>query len=498
MLLSCSVKLSFFPADNTHEMRNNRFIKYTLIVSVVTALALVLSCSHQESGDDEDGMQLSDENLSSESSSADQEGSLDAENSTASEDGTTLSESPATNDDSKPPSDEALSELESTVGDKQAEKATPPSEEHPIAEATATNEDGQAAAEPSNLEMQPQHEGKESSLATVEEEKAPEPAVSHETPQTEQKIASTEESHTAPLGVSEAEKPLKTKKAKSAKKKQTAKSSGQKSARGSNASHKKSSKQAKALQAPRIPGRAFVKDGTNLNRFYFVRQGDNQDSVAHLIYGDTTKAQQLTAWNTEVPWKPGLLIYYASPTEAQDQKMLAFYQERNVPVEEHTVESSETLFSIAEANLGDKDSWTEIAAINGLETSGGITEGQKLALYPRDLSSFTLDKSKMLAQAPPPPTTETPDAKPHDASQNQVPPQIPPAPEASKPTAAPKPTKNGMDIGDLVQQNIFAVGIGGVIFVLLIALLAINRKKKKQQGDDFPEESIHTPRARRK
>ncbi len=244
-------------------------------------------------------------------------------------------------------------------------------------------------------------------------------------------------------------------------------------------------------RTPHIPGRAITRKGVLLNRFYFVRKGDTAKSVSSLFYGTPDHSTELTAWNGGT-WKPGKLIYYQSTSEAKDTKMRSFYQERSVPAEDYIVSGSDTLARIATKKLGSAGSWKEIAVVNGLDSPGSLERGQKLSIYPGKLSQYG-STAQPEEKHTPPPQVNTPPAV---AQFNEAPPaEVPSSPE-------PKPVKNsggGFDIAKLVEQNLFAVAIGGIILVLLIALMAVNRKKKAGRREEFAEEGFNSPpKARRK
>ena len=95
-------------------------------------------------------------------------------------------------------------------------------------------------------------------------------------------------------------------------------------------------------RVPRIPRTAKKVKGTNLNRFYFVRKGDNSKKVSELIYGSNDKAKLLTKWNG-AHWTPGSLMFYSSPVDPNDKTMHSFYQEKNVTAEEYTIQKGDWL-----------------------------------------------------------------------------------------------------------------------------------------------------------
>lgn len=252
-------------------------------------------------------------------------------------------------------------------------------------------------------------------------------------------------------------------------------------------------------RTPRIPGRAVKRKGTLLNRFYFVRAGDKATKVSELLYGSGDRAGSLMRWNgQDSKWTPGDILYYASATDAADTQMKSFYQERSVTPEEVTVQPGQWLSQIAKAQLGHPGSWKEIAVVNGLASPDAIEKGQKLAVYPVNLSGFS-----EVAQGGSAGTTETASAVPEATPPVVEPPsQVAPPPppvedvaEASK-QAKRNQAKGGLDVAKLLEQNLFAVVVGSALVLLLVALMAVNKRKKKS-SDELADDGF-SAKARRK
>lgn len=192
-------------------------------------------------------------------------------------------------------------------------------------------------------------------------------------------------------------------------------------------------------QIPEIPTQAVVHRDKKLNRFYFLRKGDSPEKLSQLIFSNPNKAKQLVSWNSG-PWKPGKLIFYPSPLEPNDNKMVSFYAESKVVIEEYKVEEGESLSRISNKLLGDYLSWKELAVVNGLQEPDLLKAGTVLGYYPQDLSKKqakpTADNSKPknLARAP---ETKTPEAQ---AAQTPNPPPSvmdSPTPVVTPPPVAP-------------------------------------------------------------
>jgi hypothetical protein len=456
-------------------MRKKRSILPSFTVLALTAVLLVLSCSHGGgSGSDDEGGQVSeaDDNQASQSDAP-----ADTSDNSTGDDGLTP---PSKDEASAKANDDALTELESTVSDPK----TPPGGDADLNTDAASNNGSGSTPSPD-----PATTASDKGFTTQADQTAP-PTTADATPPPSPETAPPPAVEPLPPPaptelppVADASKP---------------KHHGHKHHKSQSTEPKTAGR--RGIEAPKIPGSAISKKGSNLNRFYFARKGDNPKQLSQLLYGNADHEKDLVEWNGS-NWKPGSLIFYSSPIDANDTKMQAFYQERNVPVEEYAVETDDTVFSIAEKKLGDKRSWKEIAAINGMENSNGIEAGQKLALYAADLSQFTPDKAAaaVAQNTPPKPDANaaTPPTPPPPAEVAPPVPPIEPPPPSPKPFSPPPQHSNGFDVAQLIQQNIIAVGIGGIILVLLVTLMALNRKKKAGQ-EDFGDENFNSPRARRK
>lgn len=254
-------------------------------------------------------------------------------------------------------------------------------------------------------------------------------------------------------------------------------------------------------RVPQIPGAALDVDGTKLNRFYFVRNGDTAESVAQLIFNNPAQAKDIMRWNPKAGWKAGSLLFYASPDSPSDNRMQSFYQERNVPVTKYTVAPGDWLSRIATKQLGSAHSWKEIAVVNGLESPDAIEKGQELALYPVDLRPYSSKGTSVAsrgsesaasgseASAQPPPVVEPPP----DSGGPAEPPSLPGASTGDEGSD----TQSGFNLSRALQDNMFAMGIGGVMLLLLVALLALNKKKRSSRRDDLGDE-LPAPKLKRK
>lgn len=249
----------------------------------------------------------------------------------------------------------------------------------------------------------------------------------------------------------------------------------------------KRSNRKSSISVPKIPAKAIKKAGTSLNRFYFVRLGDNPKTVSSLIYGTPNKAKLLTKWNGK-SWAPGKLVYYASAENPKDSRMDSFYKENGIQPEEYQVAQGDWLSKIAKVKLGSPNSWTEIAVVNGITSPKSLEVGQRIAIYPKDLT--VKPQETMIAKnevVTPPPVVEQKPVEP--------PPVVTPPPVQAKTpppiVGTPKPVtmtpQKSFDSNSFIEQNMFS---GGMILaaILLLALLVVKKRQKAKiasQRADF-------------
>ncbi len=255
--------------------------------------------------------------------------------------------------------------------------------------------------------------------------------------------------------------------------------------------------------APRIPDRAVTRKGKSLNRYYFLRQGDTSKSVSQLIYGDESHAGDLKKWN-KGRWTPGKVVYYASPTQPDDAQMVSLYDERSLQADQYTVGKGESMSGIAKKVLGNLSSWKELAVVNGLSSPDTLRRGQTIKYY-SNLSGAS--GTPIMASAPeptPPPTQQqipaTEPVQPPPSEQvAQAPVDAPPvmqdpmAEDLAKPKK--KAKKEGLNLAKIAQQNMFAVGMGLGIALLLLSLAMINKRRKGSSGsiEEFNEDAFAAP-----
>lgn len=256
--------------------------------------------------------------------------------------------------------------------------------------------------------------------------------------------------------------------------------------------------------APSIPDRAVTRKGKSLNRYYFLRQGDTSKSVSELIYGDASHSADLKKWN-KGRWTPGKVIYYSSPTQPDDAQMVSLYDERSLQADQYTVGKGESMSGIAKKTLGNLSSWKELAVVNGLSSPDTLRRGQTIKYYSNlgsaqpstPVATTTPEQVQPPAQTAP--TTPEPVQPPPQEQVAQAPvetvpvAQDPIAEDLAKPKK--KGKKDGLNLAKIAQQNMFAVGMGLGIALLLLSLAMINKRKKGSTGsiEEFNEDAFAAP-----
>ena len=257
-------------------------------------------------------------------------------------------------------------------------------------------------------------------------------------------------------------------------------------------------------RVPKIPAKAVTKRGKKLNRFYFVRKGDSPKKVSSLIYGSPAKSKSLTWWNGGA-WTAGKLIYYMSPKNPSDTKMESYYKENGIIADEYEVKKGDWLSKIAKNQLGDPKSWVEIAVVNGIKSPKSLEVGQKIAIYPRNLTPQPLEPviaqtapetAPVVAQQQPvvpPPTVVAPPPTDSGAAPTNNEATTPPETTAKEPVAS---QAVGFDAQKFIEQNMFA-GLMGLAGLLLLLLLVVKKRRKAREAsaDDFDngEEGFQPP-----
>lgn len=246
-----------------------------------------------------------------------------------------------------------------------------------------------------------------------------------------------------------------------------------------------------AAKAPKVSKEAIQANGDKLNRYYFVRSGDTAKSIANLLYGSEDRSADIQKWNSSI--KAGDVLYYADASNKEDG-MKSFYEQRFVDPEEYVIRKGDSLSGIAQQVYGNNRSWREIASANTISRPDRIKVGQRLGLYPSDLSPYKFQapkrevaKAESLAAAPAPTQSQSGlsdtasllGADIDNVAKSQI---IEKKYEPKKKTAKKKGKKAAQASGgltDFFSRNLLVIFIGlGVLAMALFGYLLLNPKSE--------------------
>lgn len=131
------------------------------------------------------------------------------------------------------------------------------------------------------------------------------------------------------------------------------------------------------------PQSVVTRNGSTLNRYYFLRAGDTPESLSKMFYGAPDRAAELVEWNgPAVNWQPGGVVYFRSGTHPSDETLISFYTEAKIDSETVILSNGESLQTLADKRYGSSHSWKEIAVLNGLKAGAQPSAGTSLKVYP--------------------------------------------------------------------------------------------------------------------
>lgn len=275
--------------------------------------------------------------------------------------------------------------------------------------------------------------------------------------------------------------------------------------------------------------------GTTLNRVYLARPKDNWKSISTKVFGDATHVAELKKWNPGTSVSVGKKIYYASPSNPSDGRMLTFYEDQNIPPQTYTSQPGDNIRKVSKNLLGFNDAWREVWSTNlNVESKGNIPAGTELKYWP-DVAAPTQTIAQNNVAPPTEPTLpETAPQPPPDSAMqpppdmnvppqpgqqagNQLPPAdipgadplAPPPPmpdDATNPAATgatasaeppppppppidPKPVKKAppsadasMD-GGMDADTTMIIGLGGILLIAAAILFVVIRKNRAKRMD---------------
>jgi hypothetical protein len=208
---------------------------------------------------------------------------------------------------------------------------------------------------------------------------------------------------------------------------------------------------------PKMMSQPVVRNGSTLNRYYFMRSGDSAESLSKLFYDSGDRAAELVEWNGPVAhWEAGKVIYYRSGKQADDTRLVSYYMEAGVKAEQVEMLPGDTLRTVASTRYGSQNSWREIASLNGMRYENDAPSNRTLKMYPKTWGTDAVVAQADKVQAMPNPSVE-----------------------------APKTTKlASAGIGAFVQRHPIKVG-GGIVALMVIAGLLFAQRRRQRSRFDF-------------
>lgn len=194
----------------------------------------------------------------------------------------------------------------------------------------------------------------------------------------------------------------------------------------------------------------YKRAGANINRLYIVRQGDNMDSIAEKIYGNSSKAEDLYSYNSHFRGKTvnvGDKIYYSSPNSPNDSSMKTYYEDNNIAPQYYSSQDGDNIRKVAKKLLGHDRSWMEIYATNpNLDSKNTITGGLQLRYWPDGSAPAPSMAMNEPAQTPPP-AMEEPEEMPVEEPMEEV--------AANEPEEMTEPDMEATDVAQIEEPPAF-------------------------------------------
>lgn len=137
--------------------------------------------------------------------------------------------------------------------------------------------------------------------------------------------------------------------------------------------------------------------GSKLNRLYIVRKGDSFSSISKKVYGNPNRNEDLISWNPHFVGKKlrvGDKVYYASSNDPRDDRMMLYYEEKNIPAQYYTTQGQENIRALSKDLLGHDRSWMEVWATNDVESKGRLPAGTRLRYWSEDARPMTVARAK--------------------------------------------------------------------------------------------------------
>lgn len=268
------------------------------------------------------------------------------------------------------------------------------------------------------------------------------------------------------------------------------------------------------LKAESVP---FKRAGVLLNTVYLARPGDTWKKVSEKTMGEG-KQKDLKKQNPSLAHRElrvGDKVYYNSPTRPDDtSRIITYFEDKNIPPQTYTVKPGESIRTIAQQLLGDKDSWKELYATNAVESKGIINEPTELRYWTESadagLQQVAASPAPMNEIPPPPPMNEIPPPPPMEPAptvgatepmapapgemvpppppMEMAPPPPPPEPPvAVEPPPPPPPMEPPVEEASMEEEapaedDMMLMGGGAAVLLALVVLLIMRRRKSQQEA----------------
>lgn len=267
------------------------------------------------------------------------------------------------------------------------------------------------------------------------------------------------------------------------------------------------------LKAESVP---FKRAGVLLNTVYLARQGDTWKKVSEKTIGEG-KQKDLKKQNPSLAHRElrvGDKVYYNSPARAEDSsRILTYFEDKNIPPQTYTVKPGESIRTIAQQLLGDKDSWKELYATNAVESKGIINEPTELRYWTESADAgfpqVAASPAPVNEIPPPPPMNEIPPPPPMEPTptigatepmapppgemvpppppMEMAPPPPPEPPVAVEPPPPPPPMESSAEEATMEEEapaedDMMLMGGGAAVLLALVVLLIMRRRKSQQEA----------------
>ena len=159
----------------------------------------------------------------------------------------------------------------------------------------------------------------------------------------------------------------------------------------------------KYVPVKKMKAAAFRRAGSNVNRLYVARSGDDMSSIARKIYG-SDRSSDLYKWNGHFQGKSlkvGDKVYYSSSRAPNDPTMKTYYEDVGIAPQYYTGRKGDNIRTVSEKLLGSSRSWMEVYATNEVDSKWALPAGTQLRYWPSGAKA-SMTQAQTPAPAPEP------------------------------------------------------------------------------------------------